>query len=121
MARKERKHRIGLISLILWLINIILALALGGSYLASWVDPQIISLFAFLGLIYPTLLIANIVFFLFWLIRGKRFLFLSLLVILLGYKPMGRYIQVTHGEKAPETGFLIKMLTYNVQNMSHSN
>ena len=70
---------------------------------------------------YPILLLVNAAFFIFWLIRLRRQLFLSLIVILIGYGPIGRYIQFTPGKKAPDSEKLLKVLSYNVQNMSHSN
>ena len=59
--RKERK-RPRIISRVLWIINIPVAIFLLASYLSSYVDPAITTLFAFLGLAYPILLLINILF-----------------------------------------------------------
>jgi len=120
MVLRHKNKRPGLISRIIWLLNLLVALILLIAYLSSYVDPRITTLIAFLGLAYPFLLIINILFMLYWLIRGKLKLLLSLIVILIGYQSMIRHIQVLPGREAPAEGS-IKMLSYNVQNMVHSN
>ena len=120
MSHRQRKSKTGIISRLIWLINIIFAVLLLSSYLSAYVNPGIITVFAFLGLAYPALLLINLLFFLFWLIRGKRKLLLSLVVVLIGYQPFIRHVQILPGREAPETG-VMKMLSYNVQNMVHSN
>ncbi len=118
LRRKDGKP--GLIGRILWGINILLALTLLASYLSLYVDPSITTIFAFLGLAYPALLLLNILFLLYWLIRGRRKLLLSLVIILVGYNPLISHIQILPGREAPEQGGM-KILSYNVQNMAHSN
>ena len=120
MSRKQRKNRMGLISYLIWLLNILCALLLLLSYLSTYINPEISTFFAFLGLAYLYILILNAVFVLFWLIRGKAKLFLSLIVILIGYTSLTNHIQLFPGKEAPDDKG-VKILTYNVQNMVHSN
>lgn len=120
MSNRQTKNRKGLISSILWLINIISAVLLLASYLSSYVNPDITSIFAFLGLAYPFFLLINLLFFLYWMIRGRRKLMLSLIVILIGYQPLVMHVQILPGREAPLDGTM-KILSYNVQNMAHSN
>jgi len=120
MSKRSGKSRMGLISYLIWLLNILFALALLLAYLSSYISPEITTFFAFLGLGYLLLMFANLLFMLFWLIRGKGKLFLSLIVILLGYSSFTRHVQVFPGREAPIENS-IKMLSYNVQNMAHSN
>ncbi len=75
---------------IVWHINMLMALLLVGAYPASYVDPQTIWAFAFLGLGYPYFLLANILFVLYWSIRFKRYVFLSLLCIAIGWPTFQR-------------------------------
>lgn len=120
MSRRQGKNRMGLISYLIWLLNIIFAVALLLSYLSAYINPEITTFFAFLGLGYLYLMLANLLFMLYWLIRGKGRLFLSLIILLLGYSSFTKHIQIFPGREAPtEQGF--KILTYNVQNMVHSN
>ncbi|MEE4257696.1 MAG: endonuclease/exonuclease/phosphatase family protein [Bacteroidales bacterium] len=120
MSRRQGKNRMGLISYLIWLLNILFAAALLLSYLSAYINPEITTFFAFLGLGYLFLMLANLLFMLYWLIRGKGKLFLSLVVILMGYASFTKHVQVFPGREAPtEKGFNI--LSYNVQNMVHSN
>lgn len=111
----------GLISKLLWLVNIAVAFALLASYLSAYVNPLITTFFSFFGLAYIYILGLNILFILYWLIRGRRKLLLSVVVILIGYNPLVNHIQLMPGREAPRQGELLKILSYNVQNMAHSN
>lgn len=104
---------------ILYLINLIAALALCGAYLANVVDPSKIWQFAFLGLAYPYLLVLNCGFFLFWWWRKKRFALLSLFCIILGFGNVGRYIQFGGSGQAVNPDSTIKVITYNVRVFNH--
>lgn len=120
MSRRQGKNRMGLLSYLIWLLNILFASALLLSYLSAYINPEITTFFAFLGLGYLLLVLVNLLFMLYWMIRGRGKLFLSLIVILLGYSAFTKHVQIFPGREAPtEKGF--KILSYNVQNMVHSN
>ena len=121
MSPGASKRKIGLISRLLWLLNILCSFSLLAAYLASYVNPEITTFFAFLGLAYPIFFLLNLAFFLFWLIRGRRFLFLSMIVILIGYNPLVSHFQLFPGREAPQDTAVFKVLSYNVQNMANSN
>jgi endonuclease/exonuclease/phosphatase family metal-dependent hydrolase len=121
VSAKNKKRRTGLISYLLWLINILSALLLLASYLSSYVDPKVTTFFAFLGLAYPLLILINLLFIIFWLFKSRRKLLLSLIVILIGYNPLMRHIQLLPGREAGTGPGVFKILSYNVQNMAHSN
>ena len=120
MGENSTRKRRGLISNIIWLLNLLFAFFLLTSYLSSYINPESITVFAFFGLGYPALLLINALFLLFWLIRRKRRLFLSLIIILIGYQPFIKHIQLFSGKEAPAST-VMKLLSYNVQNMAHSN
>ncbi len=115
------KRKTGLIGKLFWLLNVFCAFSLLAAYLASYVNPEITTVFAFLGLAYPIFFLLNLAFFLFWLIRGSRFLFLSMIVILIGYNPLNSHVQLFPGRESPQDTAVFKVLSYNVQNMAHSN
>ena len=121
MAGKEREKKLGWIGKLAWLFNIFLVILLFASYLAGWIDPGKFSAFAFLGLVYPIILVANLVFIFIWIVRGKWHFLLSLAVVIAGYGPLGRYVQLLPGKEAPDSNELVKVMSYNVQNMAHSN
>jgi endonuclease/exonuclease/phosphatase family metal-dependent hydrolase len=73
-------------------------------------------LFAFIGLIYPFVLILNIIFILFWIAFRKWYFVFSLICILLGWNSMKRFFQVQtkhHDSVAKEN--TLTLLTYNVR------
>jgi endonuclease/exonuclease/phosphatase family metal-dependent hydrolase len=82
---------------------------------APWVNPERIWPFAFLGLIQPALIIVNILFLLYWLIRRKRQMFFSLAVILISFMHFNRQYQISIGNlgTAPEKS--IRLMSWNVK------
>ncbi|MFP4664887.1 MAG: endonuclease/exonuclease/phosphatase family protein [Bacteroidales bacterium] len=105
-----------IINLIIWILNWVAGLLLFISYLALYISPETSTLPAFLGLIYPLLLIMNIIFIVWWLfVRWKR-LFFSLVIILLGFSHIGRTWQLK-GTSIPDKADAsqIKVMSYNVQ------
>src|SRR5258707_10513800 len=82
MRVKRKQSFIG--KILLW-INLLLCFALLISYLAPNVNPQKVWVFAFFGLAYPPLLIANLIMMAYWLLRKRWQFALSLITILLGY------------------------------------
>jgi endonuclease/exonuclease/phosphatase family metal-dependent hydrolase len=106
------------LSKVLFRVNILVAVILGLSYLAVYVNPQYFWPVAFLGLMYPVLLLLNIVFVIIWAIKLKPQVFLSLVIVLLGWNFMGRYVQFDIPFKkrkvvSEEKSF--KILTFNVR------
>jgi endonuclease/exonuclease/phosphatase family metal-dependent hydrolase len=103
--------------LILWL-NCFLCLALLISYLAPVADPKKAWFIAFFGLVYPFLLMANLIMIIYWLLRKKWYLFLSVLSIACGWTVMSNTIGFNKPIKDPalKSGKIIRMMTYNVHN-----
>jgi endonuclease/exonuclease/phosphatase family metal-dependent hydrolase len=104
--------------IILWL-NTLLSLALIFSYLAGFVDPKTIWEFAFFGLAYPFLLMANIIMVLYWLLRKKWYWFLSTACIVAGWNVLNNTIgfRLSGDDALKPTGTNnIRMMTYNVHN-----
>lgn len=122
MARKSSSRRKpGLISKLFWLINLVFAIGLLMAYMSAYINPEITSIFGFFGLAYPFFLLANVLFLLIWLILRRSKFLLSLLVILIGFNPLMRHIQLLPGREAPKDETVVKLLSYNVKNMANSN
>ena len=97
-------------------LNVIAILLLILSYIASWIPADRIWQFAFLGLAYPIFFILNIFFILFWVISNKkRYFFLSLLVILLGWKHIRAFIQFHTFKHIDSSEQQIRVMSYNVR------
>jgi len=100
-------------------LNMIAALLLLLSYLAPLVNPSKFFLPALLGLLYPYLLMVNLLFLLYWLIRLKKEVLISLLVILLGWNQLHHLLPINFSRKPiPENipqSQLMKVMSYNVR------
>lgn len=103
-----------LFSRLLFLANLLFAILLLISYVSGEVSPNIFWPLAFLGLALPYLLIVNILFLIFYGLRGNSKLFLSLIVIILGYQSLPSLIQL--GFKSKETpNNHLSILSFNVR------
>jgi endonuclease/exonuclease/phosphatase family metal-dependent hydrolase len=113
----RHKNKLSFAGKVLLLINAGFALLLLLSYLAPFLSPEHFWPMAFLGLVYPVLLLINLAFIGIWLIFKKMYFFLSLIVILLGFKHVGNLFQWNNTNKTlPEAGLNLKVLSYNVRN-----
>lgn len=77
---------------ILLFINLIFAAGLLLSYMSVYVNPSIFWPVAFFGLVYPFLLLANVLFMIMWLVRLKKEFLISLIIILLGWGYIKRVV-----------------------------
>ena len=97
---------------ILFLLNLLVAAALLTAYAAVHITPVKLVFPAFFGLAYPYILLANLLFLVFWAANLKKEALLSLTVILLGVTHLNNYIRF--GGVAGEEGNL-SLFTYNVR------
>lgn len=68
-----------------YVINSILAVLLLLSYLLVYISPKILPILAVISLFVPALIIANIIFVIYWLVKLKKQLLLSLLILIIGH------------------------------------
>lgn len=100
----------------LW-INILLCLSLLVSYLAPGTDPRNNWLPAFFGLAYPLLVLLNVLMVIYWALRKKWYVLLSVISILTGYNVLLNHLEFHPANKGvvmakpPNT---IRIMTYNV-------
>jgi endonuclease/exonuclease/phosphatase family metal-dependent hydrolase len=103
--------------LMLWLNYAAVAGLLIG-YLAPFTDPRTFWLIAFFGLAYPPVLLANVIFIVYWLIRKNKWALLSICCILLGWKVLNNNIgfrmPVTKLDNRDST--TLRVMNYNVHN-----
>ena len=105
--------KLSVIDVLLFIVNSILATLLLCSYLIPYVSPKHIATISVLSLGMPLLLIANALFCLYWLVKLKKQLLLSLVVIAIGYQHVHAFIKFSK-----ENTFLnddIKIMSYNVR------
>lgn len=111
----KKNSKISLLSKFFLFINSIAVICLLLSYLATVANPVDYSYLAFFGLGYPFFLLANILFILYWAIRRRWYLLISLTVILLGYGFLtSTFAFRTKAASNFETdSATIKLMTYN--------
>jgi len=103
-----------LIDKIVYLINGLLAFVLLLSYLLPFVPPKTFALLSVLSLGVPFLILINAVFFLYWLIKLKKQLILSLVVLIIGYFSFGSLYKFS-SEDDQEHDHQLKVMNYNVR------
>ncbi|MCX6272360.1 MAG: endonuclease/exonuclease/phosphatase family protein [Bacteroidetes bacterium] len=115
MSKKKAQKRYSLITKVILVVNVIFALLLLFSYLAPYIDPRNFVLLAFIGLSYGILLIINMLFILFWMVRGRWMFFLSAIVILIGINPFLNQVQFNFKKIAVDgKQQKISILSYNL-------
>lgn len=98
---------------ILFIANIIVAIALLFSYLAPIVNPSVFILPAFFGLAYPYLLVLNIFFIILWASFIKWEIIISIVAILAGFSHFTNFVRFKKKDNSAEGTF--KVLSYNVR------
>ncbi len=101
------------------ILNILAALAMLMAYLAPFVNPARMVLPALFGLAYPYLLMLHLALICYWLVRLKKEMIISIVVILLGWYHLNNLLPINlRPSEIPvnssEDSF-IKALSYNVR------
>ncbi|MGV8091826.1 MAG: endonuclease/exonuclease/phosphatase family protein [Mangrovibacterium sp.] len=97
------------------ILNIIAVIALLVTYISVYISPAKFWFLGFLGLAYPFTLIVNILFIIYWLFNRWKIAFVSLIVILIGYKHLQNYFQI--GKKNTDKEGII-ICSYNVKHFN---
>jgi len=101
------------------ILNVLAALGLILSYLAPLIDPAKVFFPAIFGLAYPYILMLNLLFICYWLIRLKKEIFISIVVILFGWNHLNNMLPLNFKDvKIPvtsEADQMFKALSYNVR------
>lgn len=106
----------GLVKHILLLINLCVALPLLGGCLAPYIQPTVSVLPSYLAMVLPVFFILNLAFLIFWLLRFKAELLLSLFALGLSMKPMALIFQFNEtGPAKVEEKADFRIMTYNVR------
>ena len=95
--------------------NIIVALLLFLASLTPYVSVHTFPALSFLGLAVPVLVALNILFFLYWLVGGKRHWVLSFLALLLGYLALGNFVHLPFGSNTTFSKDELTIMSYNVR------
>ena len=101
------------------LTNLIVSILLLLSYVLPYISPKLSPIFAIISLAVPILFILNLFFIIYWIIKLKKYVFISSITILLG---MG-YINSIYkfSEKKIFLNTDVKIMSYNVRLFNHYN
>ena len=99
---------------ILYILNMLLLFALFLSYTSPYISPDtFLWPVALLGLIYPFVLLINVLFTIYWLIRFKKHFWANIIIILLGYGHIQNLINIK--ENAINTEAKFSVMSFNVR------
>ena len=105
--------KLSLLDKVLYIINSVAAVLLLLSYFLPFVSPKSIPFFAILSLFVPFLLLFNIAFFIYWLIKLKKQLLTSLLVLIVGWFALTPFYKLTAEKSTTKNELTI--MSYNVR------
>lgn len=106
--------KLSFINKVIYFFNSIAAATLLISYVLPYVEPNNFALLSVLSLAVPILLVLNILFVVYWLLRVKKQLLLSLIVLLLGYSYLGLLYKFS-SSKHIESDHNIAIMNFNVR------
>ncbi|HZJ35366.1 MAG TPA: endonuclease/exonuclease/phosphatase family protein [Gillisia sp.] len=106
--------KLGLLDKIIFVLNSLLAFGLLISYLLPYVPPKSFPLLSVLSLGVPLLILSNLFFLVFWAIRFKRQLLLSLIILLIGYNHVFSLFQFS-GNTEEISAESLSVMSYNVR------
>lgn len=94
-------------------VNLLFGVLLLGAYLAAWVPPSSLYVFSLLAIGYPFLFFIQCLFLGLWIYRRKRYAYLPLLLLLLGWYPVQTLFGVNGWQAEPFRAEALTILSYN--------
>lgn len=101
----------------LFILNLFVALLLIFSYFLPFISPKRFPALAVLSLGVPIFIIINILFFMYWLVRRKKELFISLITLALGFNYVSSLFLLSGSNDTKEQG--LSIMSYNVKGFHH--
>jgi len=98
----------------IFILNSLVAFLLLISYLLPYIPPKNFATLSVLSLSVPLLILLNVIFFVYWLLRVKKQLVLSLIVLVLGWSYISSMYKFS-SSKHVEDDNNISVLSYNVR------
>lgn len=98
----------------IFMFNIVLAVLTVIGYFLPFLAPKLFPFLSVFSLLLPSLLIINLVFLLYWLILVKRQVWLSFLILLLGFTSINKFYRFS-GKNLPEQSNDVTLMSYNVR------
>ena len=115
MAKKKGTKLKSLGKFLLFVVTIVSAVALLFSFLAKIFPPSFSSIIAYCGLLFPYLLIINMVVTAIWLVVDFTWALVPVLVILLNVNNIDKHFQLRGTEKPEVCANCLKVMSYNAK------
>ncbi|MEW4924973.1 endonuclease/exonuclease/phosphatase family protein [Algibacter sp. 2305UL17-15] len=106
--------KLSFIDKIFWLINRILAVLLLLSFVLPFLPPKTFSVLSVLSLGVALLILVNVLFFLYWLVKLRKQFMLSAVVLAIGYFSFGSLYKFSSSKQVKGPGNF-KVMNYNVR------
>ena len=107
-------NKLGFINKTFYYINVVVAVLLLLSFALPFLPPKTFSVFSVLNLGVSFLVLINVLFLLYWLVKLKKQFILSLVVLLIGYFSFGSLYKFSTSKKIEKEGNF-KVMNYNVR------
>ena len=114
VIKHNTMKKLSFINKIIYFINVVFAILLLLSYVLPFTPPKTFSVLSVLSLGVPFLILSNTLFFLYWLIKLKKQMILSFVILLVGYISFGSLYKFT-SSKSNENAQNLKVMNYNVR------
>lgn len=114
-TNKQKRNKSGFLKHLALSVNVLMAVALLLCYLATYISPEKFWPVVFIGLAYPAVLLINFIFFVFWLLKLKVWMLVSLIAILLGVNHATAYVKFFGNKDIPATANSIHVMSFNVR------
>lgn len=101
------------INKLIFLANSIVAAVLLLAYLSYYIAPNTITLISLISLAIPILIVVNVLFLVYWLLKLKRQFLLPLVTLLIGYQYITKFYQINTKEVLLTSD--TKVMSYNVR------
>lgn len=99
----------------LFFLNSLFAVVLLFSYLLPYIPPSSFALLSVFSLAVPLFIFINIFFLIYWIIRLKRQMLLSLIVLLIGFNHLTSIYEFSPSKEINESDPNISIISYNVR------
>jgi vancomycin resistance protein VanJ len=107
--------KLGLIDKLIYLVNSIFAFALILSLVIPYIPPKSFPLLSVLSLVVSPLLLINVLFLLYWVLRVKRQMLMSLIVLLICVVQFNAFYRIDLKSAPPLKENSLKVMNYNVR------
>ncbi len=108
-----------LINRFIFLLNGCFSLLLLLACFAPWVPVTLVPFMSILSLLVPLLVLCNVLFFCYWLLRGSRKLMMSAVVLLIGYLVLGTFFKFKSSEQPIDKGE-VSVMSFNTRGFNRS-